>query len=89
MNRFRGTLLFVTGLVLASLVVILTLVLVPEDRKETRSPHFTFLYSSSIDEAKIAELSDALESNYSRIGDDLETTPADNIETNIYAQRWR
>jgi len=35
------------------------------------------------------ELADALEDNYSRIGTDLKTKPSDNIETNIYAQRWR
>ena len=30
-----------------------------------------------------------MENNYQRIGKDLETTPADNVETNIYAKRWR
>lgn len=62
---------------------------IPENRKSIKTKHFTFLFSSSIDTAKIAGLADALENNYLRIGNDLATTPADNIETNIYAQRWR
>lgn len=62
---------------------------IPENRKEIKTKHFTFLFSSSIDTTKIVELADALESNYLRIGNDLKTTPADHIETNIYAQRWR
>lgn len=66
-----------------------TIMSIPENRKVMKSSHLTFLYSSSIDKAKIAELSDALESNYLRIGNDLKTKPADNIETNIYSQRWR
>jgi hypothetical protein len=67
----------------------IVLVNIPENRKTFNTKHFTFLFSSSIDTAKIHELSNALESNYLRIGNDLKTSPAENIETNIYAQRWR
>ena len=65
------------------------LISIPESRKSIKTKHFTFIFSSSIDTTKIIELSDALESNYLRIGKDLKTNPSDNIETNIYAQRWR
>ena len=78
------------------LIVLVTLILIfliiffiPESRKEIKTQHFTFLFSRSIDRAKINELANALESNYFRIGDDLKTKPSDNIETNVYAQRWR
>jgi len=69
--------------------MVFILVSIPENRKEIKTKHFTFLFSSSIDTTKITGLSDALESNYLRIGNDLKTTPTDHIETNIYAQRWR
>ena len=38
---------------------------------------------------RIIELASALENNYSRIGNDLNTKPSERIETNIYARRWR
>jgi len=71
------------------LLTFFILINVPESRKTLKTKHFTFLFSSSIDTTKIIELSDVLENNYQRIGKDLETTPADNVETNIYAKRWR
>ncbi len=74
------------------LVIILLLSIVvniPENRKEIKTPHFTFLFSSSIDSLSIIGLSKALEGRYSKISSDLNTTPAENIEVNIYAQRWR
>ena len=71
------------------ILLLIIIVIIPESRKEIKTQHFTFLFSSSIDTAKIAELSNALESNYLKVGDDLKTTPSGNIETNIYAQRWR
>lgn len=85
MKKLKKIFLIIAILLLAVFI----LISIPENRKEMRTRHFTFLFSSSIDTAKIAELSNALESNYVRIGNDLKTTPADNIETNIYAQRWR
>lgn len=85
MKRLKKTLLIITILFLTVFII----VSIPENRKQIKTKHFTFLFSSSIDTTKIAGLSDALESNYLRIGNDLKTTPADNIETNIYAQRWR
>ena len=54
-----------------------------------KTTHFTFLFSRSIDASSVVELSEALEHNYARIAGDFNTTPAENIEVNIYAQRWR
>jgi hypothetical protein len=85
MTKHKKVLLIITILFLAVFIIIA----VPENRKKFKTKHFTFLYSSSIEKTKIAELSYALESNYQRIGNDLKTIPSDNIETNIYAQRWR
>jgi hypothetical protein len=62
---------------------------IPENRKSIKTAHFTFYFSSSIDSLKIIELSNALEDNYFRIGNDLKTKPSDNIEINTYASRWR
>jgi hypothetical protein len=85
MKRFKIVLL-----VLAILIVTLSIIyFIPESRKEIQTQHFTFLFSSSIDTAIIIQLANALENNYSRIGNHLETQPSPNIETNIYAQRWR
>src|ERR1700710_1579702 len=85
MKKLKKIILIIIILFLTVFVIIS----IPENRNELKTKHFTFLFSRSIDTSKIAELSDVLESNYLRIGDDLKTTPADNIETNIYAQRWR
>lgn len=71
------------------ILILLIIFFIPENRKEIKTQHFTFLFSSSIDTATIMELANALEDNYSRIGNDLKTKPSDNIEVNIYAQRWR
>ena len=60
-----------------------------ENKKVIKTQHFTFRFSNSIDTATIIELANALERNYLRIGNDLKTEPSDNIETNIYAQRWK
>jgi len=77
---FVFVLLFLTFFILFS---------IPERRKTLKTKHFTFLFSSSNDTTKIIELSYVLENNYLRIGKDLDTRPIDNIETNIYAKRWR
>ena len=71
------------------ILILLIIFFIPERRKQIKTQHFTFLFSSSIDTTTIMELADALEDNYLRIGADLKTKPSDNIETNIYAQRWR
>jgi hypothetical protein len=60
----------------------------PENKKEIKTEHFHFLFSSNINSATITELANALESNYSRIGNDLETKPPDGIEVDVYAERW-
>lgn len=78
--------IFVVAIFAISAIIVFN---IPESRKSIRSKHFTFFFSSSIDSVKVIELSDALESNYLRIGNDLKTKPSDNIEVNIYAQRWR
>lgn len=85
MKKLRKILLIIAVLFLTGYFIIT----IPEKRKEIKTNHFTFLFSSNIDTLKIIELSEALESNYQRIGNDLKTTPSTNIEINIYAQRWR
>lgn len=84
MNMLKKIILIIV-IVLGALFFILS---ITESRKEIKTNHFTFLYSSNIDKSKISQLSDALESNYIKIGNNLKTTPADNIEVNIYSQRW-
>ena len=77
-------------LILAILILTLSIIyFIPESRKEIKTQHFNLLFSSSIDTTTIIELANALESNYTRIGNDLKTQPSDNIQTYIYAQRWR
>src|SRR5215831_1651770 len=85
MKRIKRLLLILAVLILTFSIIYL----IPENRKEIKTRHFTFLFSSSIDSMTIITLSNALEDNYSRIANDLETQPSDNIETNIYAKRWR
>ena len=85
MEKFNKVLLVLVIL----LPILLIIYFVPEKRKEFKTRHFIFLFSSSIHTATIIELANALESNYSRIGADLKTQPSDNIETNVYSQRWR
>src|SRR4051812_24376034 len=85
MKKFKRFLL-----ILAILILTLSIIyFIPESRKEIKTQHFNFLFSSSIDTVTIIELANALENNYARIGNDLKTQPSDNIETNIYAERWR
>jgi hypothetical protein len=78
-------------LILISIIILVLSIIVniPENRKEIKTTHFTFLFSRSIDSSSIVGLSKALESSYSKISSNLNTTPAENIEVNIYAQRWR
>ncbi|MCU7549365.1 hypothetical protein OCK74_09585 [Chitinophagaceae bacterium LB-8] len=85
MRKLKIILIALAILLLGLLIVFL----LPERRKEMKTQHFTFLFSSSIDSTKISELAKVLESNYSRIGNDFKTKPSDHIEVNIYAQRWR
>jgi hypothetical protein len=85
MKKFKRVLL-----ILAILALTLSIIyFIPESRKEFKTQHFNFLFSSSIDTATIIELANALENNYARIGNDLKTQPFKNIETYIYAKRWR
>lgn len=85
MKKLKNIFLIVAILSLTGII----LISIPENRKIFKTRHFTFFFSSSIDTVKIIELSIALESNYLNIGNDLKTAPVENIETNIYAQRWR
>ena len=85
MNKIKKVILIIGTLLLTGFIIFSS----PEEREEMKTEHFTFLYSSSIDKTKISQLSDALESNYHRVGHDLKTTPSNNIETNIYSHRWR
>jgi hypothetical protein len=85
MKKFKRILLIVAILILALSIIYF----IPESRREIKTKHFNFRFSSSIDTTTILELANALESNYARIGNDLKTKPSDTIETDIYAQRWR
>ncbi len=78
-------------LILISIIILILSIIanIPENRKEIKTTHFTFLFSSSIDSSSIVGLSKALEGSYSKISSNLNTIPAENIEVNIYAQRWR
>jgi len=79
------------GFIIISIIILILSIIVniSEYRKEIKTTHFTFLFSSSIDSSNIVGLSKILESSYSKISSNLNTTPANNIEVNIYAQRWR
>jgi hypothetical protein len=70
-------------------VVIVFVLMIPEKKQHTKSQHFSFIFSNSIDTGEIHDLAADLESNYYNISNDLETIPAENIEVNVYAQRWR
>ena len=83
-KRKRG--LLILGLLTTTILIIF---LLPESRKRIKTEHFTFNFSRSIDSSKIGDLATALENIYERVGNDLKTTPSDNIEVNVYAQRWR
>jgi len=85
MKKLKKIILIIALFLLTSFIIIS----IPENRKEIKTKHFTFLYSNCIDKSKINQLSDALESNYQKIGDNLKTTPTHNVEVNIYSQRWR
>lgn len=77
-------------IIIAIIILVLSIIInIPENRKEFKTTHFTFLFSSSMDSSSVVELSKALEGSYSKISSSLNTTPAENIEVNIYAQRWR
>jgi hypothetical protein len=78
-------------LIIFSIILIVLSIIwnIPENKKEFKTQHFTFLFSSSIDSLSIVGLSKALKSSYSKIGNSFNTTPAENIQVNIYAQRWR
>jgi hypothetical protein len=85
MKKVKRILITLTILILT----LLSIYFLPERRREIKTQHFTFLFSSGIDTSAIIELANALESNYKRIGNDLRTEPSGSIETNVYAQRWR
>lgn len=85
MFKKKGILLITGSVVLVMAVILYS----PEDRKQIKTPHFTFNFSKSIDTSKIKELATTLESNYQKIGSDLKTAPSPEIEVNLYAQRWR
>lgn len=82
----RKRIFLVPGLLVLTLIATYYL---PGHRKQLKTSHFTFKFSQSIDSSRILELANALESNYTRIGKNLKTTPSPNIEVNVYAQRWR
>lgn len=83
----KGKLFLLTAaLLLCTLIVIF---LLPERRNQIKTPHFTFNFSASIDTSTLTTLTRSLEENYGKIGTDLKTNPASNLEVNLYAQRWR
>ena len=85
MTKLKKILFIITVL----LIVVVVIYNIPENIEEFKTEHFTFLYNNNVDSDDIMVLSKALEDNYSRIGNNLKTAPADNIEINIYAHRWR
>ncbi len=71
-------------IIIPIVILVLSIVInIPENRKEIKTTHFNFLFSSSIDSSSIVELSKVLEGSYSKIGSNLNTIPAENIEVNI------
>jgi len=72
-----------------ALISLLILMNVPENKRQIKTRHFTFTCSTGLDSTKLVDLAKALEENYSRVSQDLKTVPANNIEVNIYAERWR
>ena len=77
MNK-RTKIILIFGALIFTLVA---LVYIPENTRQLKTQHFTFVYSYNIDGVKIDELAKALESNYQRVSQDLKTIPAKNIET--------
>jgi hypothetical protein len=85
MNKKKKILAAFTILILA----LILLAFIPENTKQIKTKHFNFIFSSSINRGSISDLAYALEDSYRRISNDLQTIPANNIETHIYASRWR
>lgn len=73
----------------ASIFLLLAIFYMPEDKKVIKTKHFTFIFSASIDSLKIIKISKDLEGSYLRIARNLKIIPSKNIETNIYADKWR
>lgn len=59
------------------------------EESHLKTDHFSFKNKGNVDPQLILELANALEGNYARISNDLKTIPAEHIEVNIYASRWR
>ena len=76
-------------LLISALLVLLLLVMinVPESKRQIKTEHFTFIFSSRIDTSKIVWSAKALENNYSGNSKDLKTIPVRNIEVNSYSQK--
>ena len=72
----RNLILLVLFLTFLALAIIF---LFPENKEKIKTDHFTFIFSRSIDTSKINELARALESTYTRIGNDLKTIPSGNV----------
>ena len=85
MNRKRKIIAVPTIVIIALLIFII----IPESKKEIRTQNFTFLFSSGIDSSRIYEISEVLEKKYLKVSNNLNTKPADNIEVNVYGERWR
>jgi hypothetical protein len=63
--------------------------IIPERRNQLKTKNFTVRYSAQLEPSGIKALADALQGSYARIGAQLKTSPAENIEVNIYGKRWR
>lgn len=79
----------ITLLAIILFLLLLGVFMFPEKQKEFKTTHFTFYVSPGIDTLQIEKLSTALEQSYDQIAHDLQTEPSPQIETHIYAQRWR
>lgn len=60
-----------------------------DDNPGRTTEHFRIIAHGSVDPEAIRVLAETLESNYTRIGNDLKTEPAAQIEVNVYGARWR
>ena len=82
----RKLILRTAALLFCTLIIIF---LLPERRNQIKTPHFTFNFSAGIAPSTLSVLTSSLEENYGKIGNDLKTDPASNIEVNLYSRRWR
>ena len=60
-----------------------------DEKAQLSTKHFNFFVRGRVDTVVVRSLANALENNYARITDDLQTVPFDPITVNIYASKRR